>query len=78
MEIRKLGLSRDSRESFTLPVQAGIIAEKMRRKLQAMVGFRNILMHEYQELNMQIFIDVIKHRTLDLFEFANQVQCGEV
>ncbi|SDW77166.1 type VII toxin-antitoxin system HepT family RNase toxin [Nitrosomonas communis] len=72
VKIRKLGLPRDSRESFTLLAQAGIIDETMMRKLQGMVGFRNILVHEYQELNMQILVDVIEHRTQDLLEFANQ------
>jgi uncharacterized protein YutE (UPF0331/DUF86 family) len=72
VKIRKLGLPRDSRESFTLLAQARIIDETMMRKLQGMVGFRNILVHEYQELNMQILVDVIEHRTQDLLEFANQ------
>ncbi len=72
VRIRKLGLPRDSRESFTLLAQAGVIDEEMMHKLQGMVGFRNILMHEYQELDMQILIDVIEHRTRDLLEFATQ------
>ncbi|MCO6427892.1 DUF86 domain-containing protein [Nitrosomonas communis] len=70
VRIRKLGLPRDSRESFTLLAQAGVIDEEMMRKLQGMVGFRNILVHEYQD--MQILIDVIEHRTRDLLEFATQ------
>jgi uncharacterized protein YutE (UPF0331/DUF86 family) len=73
VKIRKLGLPCDSRESFTLLAQAGIIDEEMMRKLQGMVGFRNILVYGYQELNMQILIDVIEHCTQDLLEFANQV-----
>ncbi|SDY62324.1 DUF86 domain-containing protein [Nitrosomonas sp. Nm33] len=72
VKICKLGLPRDSRESFTLLAQAGVIDEEMVRKLQGMVGFRNILVHEYQELDMQILIDVIEHRTQDLLEFANR------
>lgn len=72
VKIRKLGLPRDSRESFALLAQAEIIDETMMRKLQGMVGFRNILVHEYQELNMHILVDVIEHRTQDLLEFANQ------
>jgi uncharacterized protein YutE (UPF0331/DUF86 family) len=72
VKIRKLGLPRDSRESFTLLAQAGMIDEVMLRKLQGMVGFRNILVHEYQELDMAILIDVIQYRAQDLLEFANQ------
>lgn len=72
IRIRKLGLPRESRESFTLLAQARMIDEEMMRKLQGMVGFRNILVHEYQELDMQVLIEVIEHRTQDLLEFANQ------
>ncbi len=72
VKIGKLGLPRDSHESFTLLAQAGVIDEEMMRKLQGMVGFRNILLHEYQELDMQILIDVIEHPTQDLIEFVNQ------
>jgi uncharacterized protein YutE (UPF0331/DUF86 family) len=75
VKIRKLGLPRDSCESFTLLAQAGMIDEVMLRKLQGMVGFRNILVHEYQELDMAILIDVIEHRTRDLLEFATQAMC---
>ncbi len=46
---RKLGLPRDSRESFSLLEQAGLIDAEMMQKLQGMVGFRNILVHEYQK-----------------------------
>lgn len=72
IKIRKLGLPRDSRESFTLLAQAGMIDEEMMHKLQGMVGFRNILVHEYQELDMAILIDVIEHGIRDLLEFAAQ------
>lgn len=75
IKLRKLGLPRDSRESFTLLAQAGMIDVVMLRKLPGMVGFRNILVHEYQELDMAILIDVIEHRTRDLLEFATQAMC---
>lgn len=52
--------------------QALMIDEEMMHKLQGMVGFRNILVHEYQELDMAILIDVIEHGTRDLLEFAAQ------
>lgn len=75
VKLRKLGLPRDSRESFTLLAQAGMIDETMLRKLRGMVGFRNILVHEYQELDRAILVDVIEHRTRDLLEFTAQAMC---
>jgi len=39
--------------------------------LQAMVGFRNTLVHQYQSLNLQIMVDVIEHHLRELLDFAN-------
>jgi uncharacterized protein YutE (UPF0331/DUF86 family) len=67
---KKLGLPRESRESFALLERAGIISGDMSRKLQGMVGFRNILIHEYQKLDLAIMIDVIENRLNDLADFS--------
>jgi len=68
---RKLGLPQDSRDSFELLRRAGIIHEPMARALQAMVGFRNILVHEYRKLDLSIMVKVIENHTRDLLDFAN-------
>jgi uncharacterized protein YutE (UPF0331/DUF86 family) len=39
--------------------------------MQGMVGFRNILVHEYQEMNLDTMEDVIQHHLQDLLDFAN-------
>lgn len=68
---RKLGLPQDSRDSFELLRRAGLIGEPMTRALQAMVGFRNILVHEYRKLDLGIMVKVIESHTRDLLDFAN-------
>ena len=67
----KLGLPQDSRESFSLLQQAGLIGEELTGKLKAMVGFRNVLVHEYRQLNLNIMIDIIENHLDDLLEFAD-------
>jgi len=67
----KLGLPQDSRDSFDLLRRAGMIDEPMARALQAMVGFRNILVHEYRKLDLSIMVKVIESHTRDLLDFAN-------
>lgn len=71
IKIRKLGLPQDSRDSFELLRRAGMIDEPMARALQAMVGFRNILVHEYRKLDMNIMVKVIESHARDLLDFAN-------
>jgi uncharacterized protein YutE (UPF0331/DUF86 family) len=67
---QKLGLPRDSRDSFALLQRARLVSPDLSRRLQAMIGFRNTLVHQYQELDMRIVVDVIEHRLDDLLEFA--------
>lgn len=68
---RKLGLPQDSRDSFALLHQAGLISLEQMNGLQAMIGFRNTLVHQYQSLNLQIMVDVIEHHLRELLDFAN-------
>lgn len=72
IKLRKLGLPRDSRESFSLLEQAGLIDTEMMQKLQGMVGFRNILVHEYQKMDMAIMVKVIECHSRDLLVFATR------
>jgi uncharacterized protein YutE (UPF0331/DUF86 family) len=68
---KKLGLPQDSRDSFTLLQQAGLITIEQMNMLQAMVGFRNTLIHQYQKLDLQIMVDVIEHHLRELLDYAN-------
>ncbi|OAO82934.1 hypothetical protein A0O32_0432 [Anoxybacillus flavithermus] len=44
---KKLGLPQTSRDAFTLLEQHGIISSSLSQKMKAMVGFRNIAVHDY-------------------------------
>lgn len=68
---KKLGLPQDSKDSFALLHQAGLITSQQSKALQAMVGFRNILVHNYQKLNLDIMVDVVENHLQDLLDFAN-------
>ncbi len=71
IKFKKLGLPQDSRDSFALLQRAGLITTQQMKTLQAMVGFRNVLVHDYQKLNLQIMVEVIEHHLPDLLDFAN-------
>ena len=68
---KKLGLPQDSRDSFTLLQQAGLMTIEQMNRLQAMLGFRNTLVHQYQKLDLQIMVDVIEHHLRELLDYAN-------
>lgn len=71
IKVKKLGLPQDSRESFSILKAEGVISENVAGSLMAMVGFRNVLVHRYKDLDVTIPIDVIDNRLSDLLAFAN-------
>jgi uncharacterized protein YutE (UPF0331/DUF86 family) len=55
----KLGLPKDSRDSFSILASSNAISEELAGKLKGMVGFCNVLVHDYRELDLNIMRDVI-------------------
>ncbi|KPK76508.1 MAG: hypothetical protein AMJ79_06395 [Phycisphaerae bacterium SM23_30] len=68
---KKLGLPKESKESFQLLGQNKIIPASLADKLQKMVGFRNVLVREYQKLDLKLLVDVIENRLDNLLNFTN-------
>lgn len=69
----KLGLPKESKESFEILARSGIIPKDLADKLKGMVGFRNIMVHQYQVMDIKIMIEVIEHRLDELVVFTNHV-----
>jgi putative toxin-antitoxin system, antitoxin component len=67
---RKLGLPQTKREAFILLEENNIIDSKMSKNMQGMVGFRNIAVHDYKEIDEEILKDVIENHLNDLLDFA--------
>lgn len=70
---KKLGLPKESRESFDILFRAGVIPKELAEKLKGMVGFRNVLVHQYEDLDIKIMVDVIEHHLGDLVDFTDYV-----
>jgi uncharacterized protein YutE (UPF0331/DUF86 family) len=59
---RRLGLPQDSRDAFTLLHTAGILPPELATRMQHMVGFRNVAVHEYTRLNLDVVRTIVtKH-----------------
>jgi uncharacterized protein YutE (UPF0331/DUF86 family) len=67
---RKLGLPQTKREAFILLEENNIIDSKMSKNMQGMVGFRDIAVHDYKEIDEEILKDVIENHLNDLLDFA--------
>lgn len=65
-----LGIPQSSRNSFELVAQAGVMSDDLSERLKRMVGLRNIAVHDYQKLNLDIVIAVITKHLSDFEEFS--------
>lgn len=70
---KKLGLPQNSRDAFSLLEQHGIITPFLSQKMKAMVGFRNIAVHDYQEINLIILQKILDHHLTDFTEFTKAI-----
>lgn len=66
VRVSALGLPQDSRDAFTLLERAGKLDPGLADALRAMVGFRNVAVHEYQRLSLPILRHILDHRLSDL------------
>ena len=70
VRVRRLGLPQESREAFTLLHDAGLIDEMLMQRMQAMVGFRNIAVHNYQKLSLEIVRSILNENLDDFRQFC--------
>ena len=66
----RLGEPRTNRELFDLLERGGWIAPEMASNLRDMVGFRNVLVHGYDVVNLAIVEDVVRNRLDDLLDYV--------
>jgi uncharacterized protein YutE (UPF0331/DUF86 family) len=73
---KKIGLPQSSREAFTLLETANIISSALSVKMKAMVGFRNIAVHDYQEVNLAILQKIIELHLDDFLKYTKVILKG--
>jgi uncharacterized protein YutE (UPF0331/DUF86 family) len=67
---RRLGLPQNSRDAFSLLCAGGLLDNQLSVRMQAMVGFRNIAVHDYQAVNLVIVKMIIEKHLNDLRRFV--------
>ncbi len=70
---RKLGVPKASREAFKLLLDAGIIENSLAKTLMNMVGFRNIAVHDYQQLDLNILKAILEKHIDDFKDFSKVI-----
>ena len=70
---RRLGLPQESRDAFTLLQTAGILPADLATHMQHRVGFRNVAVHEYTRLNIDIVDTIITKHLDDFRSFSSTI-----
>ena len=71
---KKLSVPQSSRDSFTILEKASLLSPSLSESMKKMVGLRNIAVHDYQSLNLDIVVNVIEHHLSDFEHFIQQVR----
>jgi len=70
---KKLGLPQASKDVFSLISQGNLISDEIAKKMQKMVGFRNIAVHNYQGLNIAILQSIIENHLQDFTDYTELI-----
>ncbi|MDA3809732.1 MAG: DUF86 domain-containing protein [Spirochaetaceae bacterium] len=73
IRVKQLEIPQISKEGFQILEKNKIIDEKLSLSLQRMVGFRNIAVHNYQNLNLDIVQAVIENHIQDPMRFIHVI-----
>jgi uncharacterized protein YutE (UPF0331/DUF86 family) len=70
VRIRRLGLPQESREAFRMLQDSGVVDAETAVRMQATVGFRNIAVHNYQKLDLDIVRSILSSHLDDFRRFT--------
>ena len=70
---KKLGIPQNSRDAFEVLYSNNLINKSNLNNLKAMVGFRNIAFHDYQEINLDIVKLIVEKHLVDFKEFIYEI-----
>lgn len=69
----RLGIPQETREAFELLRDAQLVPTEAAERMVRMVGFRNIAVHDYRKLDLQIVKNIVTTRLDDFLEFTRAV-----
>ncbi|MGE0863695.1 MAG: DUF86 domain-containing protein [Vicinamibacterales bacterium] len=70
VRVHRLGIPQETREAFDLLERAGHLDPSLATRLRKMVGFRNVAVHDYQKLNLDVVRAILVERLDDFLEFT--------
>ncbi len=72
----RLGEPETNRALFDLLARAGKLPADLAATLRDMAGFRNVIVHGYQDVDLAVVEDVLRNHLGDLLAFVAAVRAG--
>jgi uncharacterized protein YutE (UPF0331/DUF86 family) len=72
----QLAAPKTMTDAFASLVQGGLISEPTCVRMQKAVGMRNVLVHQYQELNWSIIWTILENHLVDYIEFTTEIRAA--
>ncbi|MGH7388935.1 MAG: type VII toxin-antitoxin system HepT family RNase toxin [Candidatus Rokuibacteriota bacterium] len=70
----RLGEPETNRELFDRLAQHGWLSADLAATMGRMAGFRNIVVHGYAGVNLEVVRDIVEHRLADLLAFVTVIR----
>lgn len=70
----RLGEPETHRQLFELLARGGWLSEEQVAPLRRMAGFRNVVVHGYQDVDLGVVEDVVRGRLDDLLAFVESIR----
>ena len=70
---RRLGVPKDSSEAFELVQANGLLDRELADSLKRMVGFRNVAVHEYASVNLDIVQNIVTRRLDEFLAYSGRM-----
>ena len=66
----KLAPASDNKELIITLGEAGILEKEYAKELSGLAPFRNVLVHDYLEIDYEIVVNVLNNKLNDFYKFA--------
>jgi uncharacterized protein YutE (UPF0331/DUF86 family) len=73
VRLESLGVPKESRDAFGLLADAGRLPRELADSLKKMIGFRNVVVHDYRAIDLDIVEAIIKR---DFPDFRELIRLG--
>lgn len=71
--LKHFGIPQSKKEVFSILSEHNIISAELAKNMEKIAGFRNIAVHEYQKLNVEILYGILNNHLQDLKEYCNEM-----